>query len=491
SGTPGARTWCVPLGTLARSATCGTAGAANLSSRIDGCSGTLFAAACFLSEGRHTLDYHATDVAGLSDIGHSVSAKVDTTKPVSTAAASGTPGNNGWYVTLATLVLNASDLTSGVARISYRVDGVVWQTYSVPFVLGDGVHLVEYKATDNAGLTETTKSLTVKVDTVAPVTTASLSGTPGSNGWFVSAVTVYLNATDATSGVSNITYRIDGGPWRAYAGPFVLAEGRHAVDFQATDLAGNVESRVTRTILVDTTRPSTNASLSGIPGHSPWYVSGVTVYLNASDTTSGVAGLAYRVDGGNWTAYSGPFTLADGVHLIEYYATDVAGLVESTKSRTVSIDTVPPTTTATLSGTAGANGWFVSAVTVTVSATDATSGATNISYQIDGGIWLVYTGPFVVGQGVHTVDYFSVDLAGLTEATHSQVIDVDTTAPATTATLAGTTGANGWYTSDVIVSLSASDTESGVGSVFVQVDAGGWDVYTGPVMLLDGDPLIG
>src|SRR5207245_8982906 len=120
-----------------------------------------------------------------------------------------------------------------------------------------------------------------------------------------------------------------------------------------------------------------------------------------------------------------PLSPADDVHLYASYPTDVAGLVESTKSRTVSIDTVPPTTTATLSGTAGANGWFVSAVTVTLSATDATSGVTNTSYQIDGGIWLVYTGPFVVGQGVHTVDYFSVDLAGLTEATHSQVIEVD------------------------------------------------------------------
>ena len=490
SGSLGNDSWYVSVVTVVLSATDATSGVANLSYRIDGGSWSLYAAPFFLNEGRHTLDYHATDIAGLSDIGHSASVKVDTTKPVSTAAASGTPGNNGWYVTLATLVLNASDLTSGVARISYRVDGGPWQTYSVPFVLGEGVHLVEYNATDNAGLTETTNSLTVKVDTVAPVTTASLSGTPGSNGWFVSAVTVYLNATDATSGVSNITYRIDGGPWRAYAGPFVLAEGRHAVDFQATDLAGNVESRVTRTILVDTTRPSTNASLSGIPGHSPWYVSGVTVYLNASDTTSGVAGLVYRVDGGNWTAYSGPFTLADGVHLIEYYATDVAGLVELTKSRTVSIDTVPPTTTATLSGTAGANGWFVSAVTVTLSATDATSGVTNISYQIDGGIWLVYAGPFVVGQGVHTVDYFSVDLAGLTEAKHSQVIDVDTTAPATTATLAGTTGANGWFTSDVVVSLTSSDPESGIGSVFVQVDGGGWVVYTGPVTLMDGRHLV-
>src|SRR2546423_7320348 len=270
--------------------------------------------------------YRATDGAGLSDLGHSVSVKSDTTKPVSTAAASGTAGNNGWYVTPATLVLNASALTSGVARISYRIDGGPWQTYSVPFVLGDGVHLVEYNATDNAGLTETTKSLTVKVDTVAPVTTASLSGTSGSNGWFISAVTVYLNASDATSGVGNITYRIDGGTWSTYAGPFVLAEGRHTVDFYATDQAGILESKVTRTILVDTTRPSTNATLSGTPGHNPWYITGVTVYLNASDATSGVASLLYRVAGGNWTTYSGPFTLADGVHLIEYSATDMAGV---------------------------------------------------------------------------------------------------------------------------------------------------------------------
>src|SRR5439155_49637 len=83
----------------------------DLASRMSGGSWSLYAAPLFLTEGRHTLDYHATDIAGLSDIGHSVSVKVDTTKPVSPAAASGTPGNNGWYVTLATLVLNASDLT--------------------------------------------------------------------------------------------------------------------------------------------------------------------------------------------------------------------------------------------------------------------------------------------------------------------------------------------------------------------------------------------
>ncbi len=490
SGTPGNDSWYVSAIKVVLNATDNTSGVGNISYRIDGGAWSLYTAPFFLNEGRHTLEYHATDFAGLSDLGHSVGVKIDTTKPVSTAAASGTAGNNGWYVTLATVVLNASDLTSGVARISYRVDGGPWQTYSVPFALSDGVHLVEYKATDNAGLTETTKSLTVKVDTVAPLTTASLSGAPGSNGWFVSDVNVSLNATDATSGASSITYRTDGGAWTAYVGPFVLGEGRHKVDFYATDLAGNVELFVTQTVLVDTTPPATAANLSGTLGHSPWYVSSVTVYLNATDATSGVSGLVYRLDGGNWTTYTGPLTLADGVHLIEYYAIDVAGLVEATKSRTVSIDTVPPTTTAALSGSAGANGWFVSAVTVSLNATDATSGIANVSYRIDGGAWLVYSSPFVVGQGVHTVDYFSVDLAGLPETMHSQIIHVDTTAPTTTSALAGTTGANGWYTSNVTGSLSASDPESGIANVYVQVDGGGWTVYTSPVTLTDGTHVV-
>src|SRR2546422_10452020 len=247
---------------------------------------------------------------------------------------------------------------------------------------------------------------------------------------------------------------------------------------------------VCRTFWAGTTLPATTSNLSGTSGHSPWYVSSVTVCLNATDVTSGVAGLVYRVDGGNWTTYSGPFTLADGVHLIEYYAIDVAGLVELTKSRTVSIDTVPPTTTATLSGTAGANGWFVSAVTISLSATDATSGVANLSYRVDGGAWLAYTGPFVVGQGVHTVEYFSLDLAGVTEAIHSQTIQVDTTPPATTATLGGTTGANGWYTSNVTVSLSASDPESGIAHLYVQVDGGGWVIYAGAVTLTDGTHVV-
>src|SRR5207249_2979356 len=328
-------------------------------------------------DGVHSLDFNATNGAGLNEATHHIAIRIDTTPPVSTSTLSGSLGNDSWYVSVVTVVLSATDATSGVANLSYRIDGGSWSLYAAPFFLNEGRHTLDYHATDIAGLSDIGHSVSVKVDTTKPVSTAAASGTPGNNGWYVTLATLVLNASDLTSGVARISYRVDGGPWQTYSVPFVLGEGVHLVEYNATDNAGLTETTNSLTVKVDTVAPVTTASLSGTPGSNGWFVSAVTVYLNATDATSGVSNITYRIDGGNWTAYSGPFTLADGVHLIEYHATDVAGLVELTKSRTVSIDTVPPTTTATLSGTAGANGWFVSAVTVTLSATDATSGVTN------------------------------------------------------------------------------------------------------------------
>src|SRR5205823_14545625 len=156
--------------------------------------------------------------------------------------------------------------------------------------------------------------------TVAPTSVADLSGQSGANGWFISNVTVVLNATDATSGVAGISYRIGTGAWLSYAGPFVLGEGRHHVEYYATDVAGIVEASHALDVSIDITPPTAIAAISGTLGSNEWYVSNVTVSLNASDATSGVARMAYRVDGVGWTNYSGSLVVRRGRHPIEYLA---------------------------------------------------------------------------------------------------------------------------------------------------------------------------
>jgi pimeloyl-ACP methyl ester carboxylesterase len=56
----------------------------------------------------------------------------------------------------------------------------------------------------------------------------------------------------------------------------------------------------------------------------------------------------------------------------------------------------------------------------------------------------------------------------------------DLTAPATTATTSGTLGKNNWYTSNVLVTLSATDTDSGIASTTYSLNRGGWLSYSSP-----------
>src|SRR5207253_125580 len=193
-------------------------------------------------------------------------------------------------------------------------------------------HLVEFLASDLAGLTEAMRSIAVSVDTVAPASVADLSGQSGANGWFISNVTVVLNATDATSGVAGISYRIGTGAWLSYAGPFVLGEGRHHVEYYATDVAGIVEAFHALDVSLDTTPPTTIAAVSGQEGSNGWFVSNVTVFLNATDALSGLANLSYRIDNGSWQTYSAPFLLAEGLHQVDFLAIDLAGNVEALQS---------------------------------------------------------------------------------------------------------------------------------------------------------------
>jgi hypothetical protein len=150
-------------------------------------------------------------------------------------------------------------------------------------------------------------------------------------------------------------------------------------------------------------------------------------------------------------------------------------------------DTTAPVTTSTLAGTLGTGGWYTSPVQVTLAATDATSGVASTSYTIDGGAAKTYGGTFtVIGDGTHTLTYFSTDKAGNIESTHTTTFKIDATAPMTTATLAGTLGNAGWYKGPVHVTLAATDATSGVASTSYRIDSGAVLAYTG-VFTVTGD----
>jgi len=252
----------------------------------------------------------------------------DIEPPLVQVHLSGAPGSAGWYLSPVEVVLNASDLLSGVASVSYRVDRGTWQNYTGPFsIVTEGNHTIGYLASDVAGNTAPERYATIKVDATPPSSEVQLGAISGSAGWFVSNATVTLTATDATSGVHSISYRLDASSWQKYASPFTLHDGMHALEYRATDEAGNVEPIHFRTINVDTLAPR----LSEFSHPGTITTSRFVFSLKATDDGSGLTRFEVSVDGGQFQSFGVAtnisLMLSDGVHEIRVRAVDAAGNV--------------------------------------------------------------------------------------------------------------------------------------------------------------------
>jgi hypothetical protein len=170
---------------------------------------------------------------------------------------------------------------------------------------------------------------------------------------------------------------------------------------------------------------------------------------------------------------------------VDFYSIDHAGNVEDVNALLVRIDTSPPSTVDTASGTLGTNGWYTSDIGFTLAGSDAVSGVSDIQYRVDGLSWLTYVGSFVVsGEGTHFIEYFSEDVAGNTETFQTVQIKIDTKAPATVDDLTGSMGSDTWYTSGVAFLFTTSDDMSGVLKTKYRVDGGVWHTYSGSFSII-------
>jgi len=309
-------------------------------------------------------------------------------------------------------------------------------------------------------------------DITPPVTTYSASGSSGANSWYTSPVTVTLTATDDSSGIAAIHFRTDGGAWQSYVSPFTVpSDGSHAIDYYSTDSSGNNEALRAATVKIDSTAPSSTVALAGTQAVDGSYISSVDVTLASTDATSGIQSSEYRVDGGAWRSYTSVFPVSgNGTHTIEYHATDVASNVETAKSSVVRISGSsfgPPVTLLQVTGAAGMNGWYVSLVNVTLTATSPSGTGIFTMYSVDGSGWTQYAQRFMLPEGRHSLDYQSWDTAGFVEPKASTSVDVDLTPP----TLGGSpSGVQ--TTPDVTISWTGSDTASGIARYEVSIDGG-------------------
>jgi len=198
------------------------------------------------------------------------------------------------------------------------------------------------------------------------------------------------------------------------------------------------------------------------PGHT------TTVTATATDALGNpVSGelITFAASGGTVSPLTA-FTDANGVATATFTAgaTNGPATVTATAFGPVQdtadlfVDGVAPTTTASNTQAAAGVGWVDQGVAVTLTMSDASPDPGTTYYRLDSsGAPTLYTGApiAVAGEGIHTLEFWSVDAAGNAETPHDvRYVNIDTTAPLVTSS-ADSDGA--WYDQPVTVTLHASD----------------------------------
>ncbi|HEX4525868.1 MAG TPA: chitobiase/beta-hexosaminidase C-terminal domain-containing protein [Gaiellaceae bacterium] len=446
-----------------------------------------------------TVKYRAFDVAGNAETANSQTIAIPPAETVTLTAPLDGSTVSGTSVTLTATVSNGTP-----DRVDLLVDGnVVGSANTSPYTLNwdsttvpDGSHTVSAQAiTGTTTVNSNTATVTVSngtppPDTTPPTSTIACDGAACQSAAYTNPVSVSLAATDdpGGSGVAAIYYTTDGTTpsqtnGTVYSAPFSV-QTTTTVEYRAIDNAGNLESTNSQTVTIDQaapgidlTTPSTGDTISGtvplsatVTGISPdrvdFLVDGSVV---GSDTSA-----PYTVGWDSTTVLNGPHSIMAQA-IVGGTSTD-SNTADVTVQQAPPPDTTPPTSAINCNDST-CSGFFNAAVSVTLSATDnpGGSGVNEIVYTTDGSTpslnhGTVYGGGFSVGSAT-TVKYRAFDNAGNAEAVHSQPVQFDTIAPATTLKCNGTTCAGSWYTTAVSVTLTATDSGgSGVNEIVYTTD---------------------
>ncbi len=224
--------------------------------------------------------------SGMTDSGSATWA-YDPEDPNVGLEASGTSGEEGWYISNVEVMASGADSISGLAGVLLSVDGGPWQATAV---LTDGVHTVDVSGQDQAGNVASAAAL-VSVDTITPSLNLSLSGALGTSGWYTTAVQLGASASDSGSGLASLEVSTDGSGYRAYTEPVWFSGGQHSYQFRASDHAGNLTETPLQILNIDATGPTISLPAA-------WEL-GQTVTYNVQDSASGLVAVRVVVEDEN------------------------------------------------------------------------------------------------------------------------------------------------------------------------------------------------
>ena len=448
-------------------------------------------------------------LATASDSGDSTSDAITNRKAVQLSG----DGENGASVSLVALSRNGEAINVATVNAVTVANGV-W-TLTLPTLgLGDGDYNYTVKIVDVAGNEETLNNK-ITLDTTLPILTASVDGASDSGSSSTDGIT--NDKTPVISGTVSEPCKVtlflkQGASTVATYGPVEasdswsinvaapLADGTYTWYVQAEDVAGNIRSSDSETLVIDTKGPVLNFALASDmdTGHSATDTITNKQQLTFSGTASGERSSAVKLElrfgpsGGqstthNATANGGEqfeFTVQapnDGLYTWSLTATDVAGNT-TTKNGSVNVDTtlndfssntglsnesdtgdaddnLSNDTTPTFTGATEPSSRVV--LTMTMAGTQVVETQTTANNRSGEFTITVPSNQQLTTDGDYQWQLKAIDVAG-NEKTKEGTYRLDTVAPEITFTLSDDTGrsSSDWITKDKTVRVTGSTDDS-------------------------------
>ena len=271
-------------------------------------------------------------------------------------------------------------------------------------------------------------------DLTPPMITPTVTGTLGTNGWYVSNVTVSWTVTDNESTITSQTG----------CGSQTVNTDTTGITFTCTATSVGGTSTRSVTIKRDATAPTITFASQTTPNPAGWNNTNVAVQWNCADALSGPT----TPNTTNVVSTEGANQSATGT------CTDNAGNTSTNTRSGIKIDKTAPTITfVSRTPAPNAAGWNNTNVTVNWSCTDAVSGPVNPSVSQT----LTTEGNNLSSTGN------CQDIAGNSASNTQSGIKIDKTAP--TITFVSRTpapNAAGWNNTNVTATWNCGDSLSGV-----------------------------
>ncbi len=265
--------------------------------------------------------------------------------------------------------------------------------------------------------------------------------------------------------------------WSIPLNTTLIPEGNHRVVVSGYN--GTVIRHRSVEFTVDRTPPVSTILVTGPEGEKGWLTGEAEVNLSAMDDLA-IDHIEYQINDGDWQAYSGNISLdIDGVYILKYRSSDILGNIEEGNEAIIKIDAGYPSTEYTISGEMGEGDWYTSPISLNLTAEDETSGVDMTYYNLDGGDWSIYTKKIIIDDsGNYSFGFYSIDTAGNTGEIMVINFSMDNDIPLVETNISGEKGENGWFLSNVSVTMSGFDETSGVSNISYGVNDGTWKYYS-------------